>query len=323
MKYEDIINRIIEIIKLSEQKKNELESIGLFDSSDFSEYYSYYIYKDYDKEFERLKNQELTYYLLKTDKYAGLKNQILIKECNERINRYNEDVFAYQELIDIINKCNGKDASQLTYINGYFVCNEDALKFKQLCKTYNIGYSKDVVLNKQETVEVVQNSINQIQEQKLRIEGFLNKAKKDFNKNNNGSLDITLTSSKHKELIFLALTGKLKPTDISRLKNVMNGSEFGELIEELRKFNVFSNEEISIVISNSMVKEEDINDIDELVSYFVTCEDLDIDNLKQLIPTIGLDNYCYLIDKLFIYKKISSEDYMDYLKDNMDNSKKR
>ena len=82
MEYQDILNRIVEIINLSEQKRRELESQGIFDKDkkpeekNFEGYHPFVIYKDYKKEFQNLKNKELTYCLLSQDEQAGLKNHL-------------------------------------------------------------------------------------------------------------------------------------------------------------------------------------------------------------------------------------------------------
>lgn len=349
MEYENILNRIVEIINLSEQKKKELEAKGIFDNDitsqdnkNFIIFNPYYIYKDYYNEFEILKNKELTYYLVKNDKYSMLKNQSLISECLKRINEDIENKGDYKELIDIINKVTDCDVSLLTYVNGYFVCQSDVLRFEELCNMYKIGIAKKVIDNKDETIEVVQNAINHVAEQKLRIKEHINKLNnrelinndstnikinndstnefKNDNKskyaevkNNDDKLNITL-NCKYKEFVYLGMLGYLNYKMVLDLKDVMTQEEYAELLEILKEYKIFNKEEILNIKMDVRKEIRDISTIDELVAYLAIKEGLNVNALEALIPSIGSKNYSYLMDKLYRYGKIDDKSYIEFLK---------
>ncbi len=340
MKYEDILSRMVEIITISEQKKKELEAKGMYDKNissqdnkNFVAFYPYYIYKEYALEFENLRNQELTYHILKTDKYAGLKNQALIKECTSKMNDNVENKSVYEELVNIINRSNGKPAIELCYINGYFVCQSDVARFKDICNMYKIGFAKKIIDSKDETMEVIENAKNQVLEQKSRIQEYINKINNyssnskneeiksnpfnvvvDIENNKNGELNITL-NCKYKEIVYLGMLGYLNANMIVELKNVMSDTEFNELLDVLDEYMIFSHDELLNIGIDVNEKIKDFKTIDELVAYFAIRENLNVETLKLLIPSIGIDNYHYLMDQLFKFNKMDLETYSNYLKE--------
>lgn len=344
MTYNEILDRLVEIIDISEKKKMELESCGIYDKDkmpnekDFVSYYPYYIYRDYQKEFENLKNQELTYFLLSSDKYAVLKNQILIKECYEKIKIDSENKEDYEKIISIIKNTVGKKASDLIYIMGYFICFEDYNLFQNLCAKFSIGISKKLSSNKEEALEYLEVSKKQTSDQKKRLTKHMNAIKSakeikqelfntsikleeksqklnDLNDNENfGKVDVIL-DGKYKEIIYLGMLGYLNIKMITELKSVMNNEEFKLLLEELVKYGIFSKEEIldiEIEVNKTIKK---ISDIDELVAFFAVRKDLNADALKALIPSIGISNYHYLMDQLFKFNAIDFEKYKKYLEE--------
>lgn len=345
MGYLEILNRIVEIINLSSDKKQELESKGIFDKDkinaddkNFYVFYPYYIYKEYYNEFEYLKSKELTFYNLRTDKYAGLKNQTLIKECRNYISNNSTNSSDYREIINIINRCNGKKASELVYIMGYYVCDDDLVNFKKLCNKCHVGFGKSARDNEMEMYEQVENTNKQIEEQKRRIEKHmksLNKEetskdivdsiKEDLPKNITNDIDneeqplkeklsITL-NGKYKEFIYLGMLGYLNIKMIIELKNIMTNEEFSELLNDLKKYNIFTQDELLDINIEANEKVKNVNSIDELVAFLVTREGLNVDALKIFIPSIGIENYHYLMDQLFRFNKIDFDTYKTYLEE--------
>lgn len=335
MKYEDILNRMVEIITISEKKKKELEAQSMNNKNvnsqrdnDFMVFYPYYIYKEYILEFEKLRNQELTYHILKTDKYAGLKNQALIKECISKINDNVENKGAYEELINIINRSNGKSASDLCYISGYFICRNDLERFKEICNMYKIGFAKKIIDSKDEAMELIESTKNDVLEQKSRVQEHINKLNSVVSDSKNNSFDLNIDNEnskssdlnitlncKYKEIVYLGMLGYLNTNMIVELKNVMSDSEFKELLDILNEYMIFSHDELLNIGLDVNEKIKDFKTIDELVAYFAIRENLNIEALKILIPSIGLDNYHYLMDQLFKFNKIDMETYSNYLKE--------
>lgn len=335
MKYEDILNRMVEIITISEKKKKELEAQSMNNKNvnsqrdnDFMVFYPYYIYKEYILEFEELRNQELTYHILKTDKYAGLKNQALIKECISKINDNVENKGAYEELINIINRSNGKSASELCYVNGYFICRNDLERFKEICNMYKVGFAKKIIDSKDEAMELIESTKNDVLEQKSRVQEHINKLNSVVSDSKNNSFDLNIDNEnskssdlnitlncKYKEIVYLGMLGYLNTNMIVELKNVMSDSEFKELLDILNEYMIFSHDELLNIGLDVNEKIKDFKTIDELVAYFAIRENLNIEALKILIPSIGLDNYHYLMDQLFKFNKIDMETYSNYLKE--------
>lgn len=308
MEYNNILDRIVDIINLSNQKKRELESQGLLSEKEqFYSFYPYLIYKDYYNEFNTLREKELTYYLLRTDKYAALKNQSLVRECYKLIESDIANKEDYEKIINIINRCNGKGASDLLYLNGYFVCIEDLEMLKYLCKKYSIGMYKKVLNNEIETLEQFENSKKQINEQKRRFHKYIED--KNINNQKSNNVDLSVDSndfkklnihinSKFNELIYLGMLGSLKPKMIIDLKLVMDSNSFSELLNEFKKYEIFNQEEL---LDISLEANKNINypvNINELVSFLSTRKNLNIEALKLLIPSIGIENYQYLIEQL-------------------------
>lgn len=325
MKYEDILNKIVDIIELSEQKKEELETKEIFENNisspndkNFFVFNPYYIYKDYYDNFEKLRNQELTYHLLKTDKYAALKNQSLVRECYKLIESDIANKEDYEKVINIINGCNGKKAEELSYIGGYFICKDDLSKFKELCNKYKIGIGVKINNDKDKVLDLLENSKKQVADQKLRIQNHINKLKNEFKdekaKNISNKSDVsivndnlksgsiseinTILNCNYKEIIYLGMLGYLNSRMIVELKNIMTNNEYDELLKTLEKYNIFSHDELLNIELDVNEKINNVTNIDELVAYFAIKDNLNFETLKLLIPSIGIENYHYLVEQL-------------------------
>lgn len=316
MTYQDILNRIIEIIKLSENKKIELENDDIYDDKlsladkNFNAFYPYHIYKDYYKEFEYLRMKELTFHLIGADKYAFLKNNSLIRECSNCLVTGKISQSVYDEIVCILERVSLASAEELIYIYGYFVCERDLEKFKTICFKNHIGINKPIKGNQEETREIFDKNAEQTKEQKMRIHMHMESLKNDISKNEN-----IILNCKYKEIVYLGMLGKLNLKMIADLKEVMLDDEFKELTNVLLDYKLFTNEEINSLYSKESSKVKEVSDIDELVAFLSVRKVTNVEGLKVLIPFIGIDNYHYLMDQLYKFNAISHEDYFNYLRE--------
>lgn len=335
--YQDILNRMVEIIKLSAQKKIEIEAKDEFDVDKNQKNqlffgYPYSIYKDYQEEYDDLKNRELTYYLLSENKNAFNENQKLYNQCLSQLDDDYENKEDYEKLIAIIKNSFGKTANDLITIMGYFIVREDFELFKQLCKKLKVGigvqlnpanvsesskireesqkeHSKQIkriakelerLIDKQKTIE--EQSQSDLETQKSQPDDLATKSNHQDTKNDN-----------FKEIIYLGMCGYLNPKMVAELKIVLKNDEFKELLDALKKHGIFNEQELLQIEIESAEKVKTINEIDELVAFLALRDDLNVEALMILIPSIGLNNYYYLIKKLYNFGKIEYEAYKEHL----------
>lgn len=344
MEYQDILNRIVEIINLSEQKRRELESQGIFDKDkkpeekNFEVYHPFVIYKEYKKEFQNLKNKELTYCLLSQDEQAGLKNHLLIEECKKRLQTDIENRQDLEMIITILQKSYGRKADGLTYLTGYFIPDEDYNIFKTICSKLNIGPQKKLSDSKEEFLKYLKINQREISNQRKRIlkhmkmfavereveedlviKDIERETKRqeldDYPSNLSEEKNDINLDGKFKEIIYWGMLGYLDIKMVSELKTILKESEFQELINALMQYGIFTEEELLDIEIESKKKIKTITDIDELVAFFAVRKDLNVVALKALIPSIGIDNYHYLMDQLFRFNTIDFETYKNYLEE--------
>lgn len=331
--YNDVLNKIIEIIEISENIRKSSND-KKFDIENFCLIRHFPIYKDYVETFNDLLNIERTYYLLykNKDSNVGYKNSQLLELCKNNLNNPN-----YLELSEIISRSFNKTANELYEYLGYFVLKEDYNRFIELCKILKVGPCISLKeMNPEDAKVEVQNSLNNNKEQTRRIKKHMEKnnvreeeveesaifvpeiqireVSSDDNNNHLLNDDKEVLSCDFREIIYLGMNGQLTLKMVNILKELLTELEFKELINLLIQYGIFTKAELSEIIEES--KNKVINDIDELVGYFAIKENLNINGLKALIPSIGIWNYHYMIDQLFKYGAINFEDYKDYLIEN-------
>lgn len=338
--YNDILNRIIEIIEISENIRRNSKN-EVLDIENFSLIRHYPIHKDYVEEFNRLLNAERTYYLLyqNKDSNVGEKNTKLLEEC-----RNNSTQPDFLELAEIINRSFKRTANELYEYLGYYVLREDCNRFIELCKKLHVGpcvalrdlnpddarkeINNSLFVNKEQGRRIKKYLFNEVEEKDEKVfeeqfivvpEKQIEEASQEELAESNGSYvfvnaDKPVLSCDFREIIYLGMSGQLTLKMVQTLKDLLTNAEFKELINLLIEYNIFTKGELSeiVEVSNNRV----VTDIDELVGYFAIKDSLNVEGLKSLIPTIGLWNYHYMIDQLFKYGAIDFETYKDYLIEN-------
>lgn len=321
--YEQIIKRITEIINISNEAKKDNKD------NEFVRILWTDILSEYAKEFQDLIDTERTFIVIANNK--NIKNEELINECENKVKAEDENSTLYLELLEILDHAKGKTALDLIEYHGYIVLKNELSEFINICRTLEVGDSKKVLdIKPDEVKEILKTFLANNKEQFKRINYYMEKINQQsvsyeevsqkvdniINEQENNAKSII--HSQFKELIYLGVAGKLTIQMISELQRVMSIEEYDLLIQELISWGIFKTEELSnIKTTTSLLK-----NIDEVVAYFLTREGLIVDNLKFLIPNIGLANYFYLIDKLYKLGKIDYNDYqiiMSYI----DNIKKK
>lgn len=325
--YEEIIERIIEIIDLSKNINNvDCTTINHF-----------VIANEFVEEFKELLDSEKTFYSLGNDLAAFKKNYELICQCK----KYIEDNFDndYLEVINILEQSYGESVDELIEYFGYYIRKQDLNDFSKLCKKLRIGPS---ILLKDCNPEIIKSEIyenlNKNKEQYNRIKTYLipttNDIKEENNNINENSDELDnqenlplLLKGNFKELIYLGIKGYLTIEMVVDLKNVLSKQQFQELVNRLLEFKIFNRDDINQIEKLSQKNIRMIDNINELVVYFAIRKDIDIKALKVLVPYIGIENYHYLVDQLYRFDAIDYDDYKEYLEEfnfiESDKNKKR
>ena len=308
--YPNIIKRIKEIIKESETAQKEK------DPNAFTRILWFNILKEHEEEFTKLIDIERTLHL-----YYNTNEPLKINQQLSNLLETIKDNDAI-ELNNIINQSLTNNPEDLIEHLGYFIPKEHFERFKELCKKLRVG-TNTLIKSTTNAQEIIKESLNNNKNQYQRITTYLKEneqiqettkyPKNSFINQNNQKQEIPhITAAKHKELLYLIKIGKLKLTDIINLQNVMTNEEYQYLLEELKTYQIISIEQEAKLKGTKITN---ITDINELLNFFITKKDIQIDGLKELIPAIGKDNYDYLVDELFRHNALTITEYKKYLDD--------
>ncbi len=314
--YGDVVNRLVEIIELSNQRKSELSEEEL---KNFNQYFVRILYIDifyeYAEEFKDLLDIENTFQILINSTLKN-KNDDLILTCQSKMNINNGDYNYYNELITILQNTKGKSGFDLKEYQGYLVLKSDYNRFLWLMRKLKlVPEIKD--LSEEEREKAVQDKIQKTKEQYKRLVPFFLAKQKEEVKNTEKQEEISFsehfTSSEFLSLLGDGIIGKLSFEQVLELRNKLTFEEYNALLEEFRIWHVFSDEELNKLKKANSRFSKYVSNIDELVGYFVKQKEVDIEALALLIPAIGKSNFRYLLSELYEYGAISLDDYTEYL----------
>ena len=354
--YNEIFKRILEIIKLSDDIKNNFSS----NNKDFITLNHFTIYKSYVDEFIELLDAERTIFLLNQNKNnnVGKKNYELMKICK---NGAKNDIIYRDEFIrlyEILVSSFSHSALELIEHSGYYVLKSHYEEFCELCQKLKIGpnfSSKDVSV--EEAKYIVKTNLGNHKAQYSRIkkhyeelvlkrnaepelaketehekekieiaESLLEEVTKDSELITEDVVELETVDKSEgklqtlncdfKEIIFLGMSGLLNVEMIVQLKAVLEKDEFKKLLDLLLEYKIFDDRTIFEIKRRLVTKFRVVSDINELVAYFAIRRGINIESLKSLIPSIGETNYHYLIDQLFRYGTIGIDEYKNYLIEN-------
>lgn len=319
--YGDIINRIIEIIKYSEDRKRELQKGEI--GKNFSKILFQDIANEYAEEFRDLLVTEMVFYKIYNTPNASKKNDALLLECEQKGSTSDDNTDDYLELMTILRNAQNQLPLSLTEYKGYFVLKDEISEFIRLCRKLNVGHYKKIIDNPSAQIKKeIMDNLNETQIQFKRISFSIEQLQnttignskiedsQDVYKNENP----TYLSGKYKTMVYLGMSSKLTMDMVVQVKNVLSQTEFDELLAELKKYGVYRQEEINKIIELSNSKTHSIHDIDEFIAYIILQEHLNIKSLKEeVIQLYGYGNYHYFMEKLYQYGKIDFYDYLDSL----------
>lgn len=354
--YNEIFNRILEIIKLSDDIKTNFSS----KRRDFITLNHFVIFKTYVDEFVELLDSERTIFLLNQNKgkHIGKKNFELIKVC--RSNALKDVIYKeeYVRLHEILASSFNHSALDLIEHSGYYVLKIYYEEFCKLCQLLQLGPFVNVDgMNNSESKSIVKSALANHRAQYNRIKKYYDKLvlkkddekipdlEKDDEKENIEIPEVLLEevtkdtelideevvamdtiekdegklqtlNCDFKEIIFLGMSGLLNVEMIVQLKGVLDKEEFKKLLDLLLEYKIFDDRTILEIKRRLVTKFRVVTDINELVAYFAIRRGINIESLKALIPTIGETNYHYLIDQLFRYGTIGIDEYKSYLLEN-------
>lgn len=286
--YGEVIKRISEIINLSNsflEKENSKDN--------FSYISHHYISNEYAKEYLDLLETEKIFYNLMTNSNATIYNQELMNEC---LNLSNTNPL-YNTVYEMLKSSLGKSPLELKEYNGYYVLKDDYNEFLRICHDLKIGpFKKASDLEKHELESRITASIRMHKEQEERINKYNPQKEEKMS---------TLFDEKYANIILLGINGFLFKDMILAYRNELSSSEYQYLLDELYRWQIIKKEDLKEL--TSPVKYACVND---LISYFARKENLEVDELKLLIPAIGQSGYNYLLEELLRLKVISLDDFM-------------
>lgn len=314
--YGDIIRKLQEIVKISEEKMKSFSAItSQVYKNNFVRILWYDIDLTFAQEFSDLLDAERTFYLVQTNDNASKKNSELLDVCKKQGSLSNNNTNNYLKLLEILNNSFDKYSYELTEYHGYFVTKEELPSFISLCRKLNVGPCiklKD--LSREDAKKVFKNKQLQKSEQLKRLQGYLGIHEEfvlpiDVIDDDQAQMFNDI-SSEFNEIIYLGIMGKLTQDMVMELSDIYSKFEFNSLLYELQMWNIFSKGDISEIRRMVNANLRNINSMDKLVEFFVNKDGLDSNSLKAFIPSIGLYNYHYMIDELFKLGVIEFEDYI-------------
>ncbi len=324
--YGDVIKRIAEIISISSERKNEFSEEEI--KYNFSLIMHTPILNEYASEFRDLLNTEKVFYKMQNAKNINLKNIALMKLCEERISINNGDTSDYLHLLEILKSTQNGSPLTLREQMGFYVLKTDYPEFIRLCRKLTVGpYEK--AKNVPNLKEEINSNLEDNKEQLKRIRKSIQRVMPESDSTLTSNIekidsDNFLTTSRYKELIYLGITKKLTLEMVLDVKQVLTKDEFQELLMDLQRFCIFTNEEIEEIRKIADKKVTYINDIDEFINFTVTLKDINMPVLKNIVKQLyGYENYQYFIDKMYQYDKISFDEFFESTKELLDSSKQK
>ncbi len=299
----DVIKRIGEIINIS---KNNLQDKSAEEiKSNFTYILHTYISNEFVGELKRLLELEEIAALLQKEEPFKLNNELMhfIEKSNNPL---------YYPLYDILKQSYNSRALDLKEYNGYFVREEHYANFLKFCSAYKIGPFSPLSSSKAEDVkEKVAIALNRRKAQEQRINQYLTYQKEKEQQR-------LLFNDKYAHIIFLGVNGKLTKDMISLYKREMSNEEYEELLNELLKWQVITKMDLAELRYITPV-----HAVDDLVEYFAKKENVDMESLSLLIPSLGEVQYNYLIDELFKLNVIAFDDYLASFKNLLNSNQRR
>lgn len=282
----------------------EIEKILLVSkgSTDVSKICYFTVDKRFEKEFTELIDFENTWHEL-VENADELRSNIIALKFEARKTR-NEELAHRLEII--LDNVSNKPCSELKVIMGYILCRSDEKEFIEITKKLHIGPYKPL------------KDASDYEKIKLRYE--TKKSKIQFERINyhltvkeNESLKSAIDIS-NKAVLYLQSAGYLKQGALEYLKDNLEASEYIKLLDDLYAFSAITKENYDELKHKRMGAINYSSALEELVQYFQSLQDVQIDDILKLKPMYGK----FLIDSLIfeLVKKniITNDEYQEFLK---------
>ena len=315
----DIIERIVEIINLSEKKEKELANSGSEEVLT-EEFLGYYILKEYLKEFKDLCDAERTILIFQNTSAPLALNKKLIDKCDSVIAAKEENASLYEELKNLLMNALGKSLEELTEINGYYIERKSLSKFHEL--DHKLKFTNAINYTPEEVTEQLNHAaINNPAARKRRIDRYrvVNKIISFNAYKNKGNLSLgmanirqDLLDSKHLEIVCLGLFGHLDLDGVRSLGYIYPEKEYTELLSELSTWGFFEPEELLDLKDNHAIVENP--KLTEIIGQLALQKDLTFAGIYEFrnIEGIGMEGVKTMINILHMIKALSDEEYRKY-----------
>lgn len=308
--YGDVIGRLAEIIINGQIKKAQ-------GTAEVVSFRGYYIEKNEIEEFRELLAVESSFYALNTRSDTTKLNDELLRLCEKRL-KDNPNDTSYIRLLEILDNTFGKPCNVLEEHCGYFISKENYLEFCELCSKLKVGpcsILKDS--NNDFSKQIITDSINNKHMQNERLKNYIEsnynqKVYRSFLTENPNTGERNFI---FEHIIFLGINNLLTISFVVNMRNMMSEEKFNQLLTIIRACKFFSAEDMNKIYTLSNPTEQESLDIDGLIEFLAKTKELDFAALNNLIPSIGIYEYHYLIDELYKCGVITLEEWLDSTKE--------
>lgn len=282
MEYSEILSRIEDIINLSSSSSKTVIICG------------FNIATNYEEEFTDLIRVENIWYELKNNVAFYVNANIKLKFDLIKIKGDNEEKSKkIDRLCEILSSCSGRSFEDLVLVGNNIILKEDELEYHKLAKSLHVGLYQPAK---------GENELGKNTKQYERIKNILNI---EIQPQINSFID-----SKYRDIIYLANNNLIKKEGILKLLATYSDEEYLDLLNELKKYLVISEEEYQKYYHLRNSKSIILDTIEELVLYFSNIDNLSLESLDTFSKYLSPFEYENLLFGLAKKGVISFDDYL-------------
>lgn len=295
MNYGEIINRIKKIIEKSNNSQGKKIVYG-----------SFKVLEENYGEFKYLMETERVWFELSNSIDEYIQNNVKLIESTKSITKEGS-VELVEELINILNGTSGLTPIDLALFDKYVIPKNKKNEFAEITKKLHIGpYAPIANIKKEETIKYLNHNNKKRKEQFDRI-------KNQVKNNNEEDLEKNEFLGSNKILLTLFNEGKLKKDALSHISKVTNFIEYKELLLDLKKFLVLTEEEYEQYYSLRTSEPVLIDTLDELVTFFTNSKDITVEGILSLKEYFSEEILDDLIFELFKNGTLENVEFNEYI----------
>lgn len=295
MNYGEIINRIKKIIEKSNNSQGKKIVYG-----------SFKVLEENYGEFKYLMETERVWFELSNSIDEYIQNNVKLIESTKSITKEGS-VELVEELINILNGTSGLTPIDLALFDKYVIPKNKKNEFAEITKKLHIGpYVPIANIKKEETIKYLNHNNKKRKEQFDRI-------KNQVKNNNEEDLEKNEFLGSNKILLTLFNEGKLKKDALSHISKVTNFIEYKELLLDLKKFLVLTEEEYEHYYSLRTSEPVLIDTLDELVTFFTNSKDITVEGILSLKEYFSEEILDDLIFELFKNGTLENVEFNEYI----------